>query len=163
MTHRPKEVKHDAFYLTPIFNPKTNVWNTTTPVGYRTLMSTVARLCQSASIDDYNTNHSLRVTAATRLIQQGVDEQLIMTRTGHRTIEGVHAYKRVSEEKHHVLSGILNRSSVEPPKKKPKLEIEGQENSAPSKTSVNPRLTEFGEGLVINGCQNITLSVNYHK
>ena len=36
-------------------------------------------------------------TAATRLYNAGVDEQLIMETTGHRSLEGVRSYKRTSE------------------------------------------------------------------
>ena len=98
------------------------------PVGYRTLMTTVNRLCKSASIDGYKTNHSLRVTAATRLFQQGVDEQLIMLRAGHRSIDGVRTYKRVSKDQQQVLSNVLNRTTEPPPTKKVKT-AEGQENA----------------------------------
>ena len=53
-----------------------------------------------------------------------------MMRTGHRSIDGVHAYKQ-SIRQQKLLSDILNRSSqVEPPEKKVKLETTGQENSA---------------------------------
>uniref|UniRef100_A0A1X7UEF4 Tyr recombinase domain-containing protein n=1 Tax=Amphimedon queenslandica TaxID=400682 RepID=A0A1X7UEF4_AMPQE len=45
------------------------------------------------------TNHSFRgVTAATRLFQAGVDEQLIMKRTGHRSTDGVRIYKHISDQ-----------------------------------------------------------------
>ena len=57
------------------------------PVGHNTLSKTVKRLCAAAGIEGYKTNHSLRVTAATRLFKSGVDEQLIMSMTGHRSIE----------------------------------------------------------------------------
>jgi len=42
------------------------------------------------------TNHSLRTSAATRLYDAGVDEQLIMLQTGHRSTAGVRSYKRTS-------------------------------------------------------------------
>uniref|UniRef100_A0A1X7SSA0 Tyr recombinase domain-containing protein n=1 Tax=Amphimedon queenslandica TaxID=400682 RepID=A0A1X7SSA0_AMPQE len=45
------------------------------------------------------TNHSLcGMTAATRLFQAGVDEQLIMKRTGHRSTDGVQIYKHISDQ-----------------------------------------------------------------
>lgn len=50
MAHRPQNLKHNAFYLTPIHNPKTEVWYSSIPVGYHTLMVTVNRLCYTASI-----------------------------------------------------------------------------------------------------------------
>ena len=46
------------------------------------------RLFKEAGISGRSTNHSLRATAATRLFDAGVDEQLIMTRTGHSSTTG---------------------------------------------------------------------------
>jgi integrase len=53
-------------------------------------------------------NHSLRSTAALHLYQAGVDEQLVMERTGHRSLEGVRSYKRTCDEQRIALSDILN-------------------------------------------------------
>ena len=73
------------------------------------------------------------MTNATRLFQSGVDEQLIMSRTGHRSVQGVRTYKRVSEDQKLVLSSVLNAATdgnvekVETndcqPQKKPKLDV----------------------------------------
>ena len=59
-------------------------------------------------LESLATNHSLRVTSATHLFQSAVDEQLIMLHTGHRSIDGVRSYKRVSEEQKRAVSGILS-------------------------------------------------------
>ena len=53
-------------------------------------------------------NHSLRATTTTRLYHSGVDEQLVMERTGHRSLEGVRSYKRTSDTQREALSDILN-------------------------------------------------------
>ena len=45
------------------------------------------------------------------MFQGGVDEQLIMSRTGHRSIEGVRAYKRISDEQRMELSHVLNNAT----------------------------------------------------
>ena len=45
---------------------------------------------------------------ATRLYQDGVDEQLIMENTGHRSVHGVRSYKRTSSDQKKALSEILN-------------------------------------------------------
>ena len=68
----------------------------------------MAQLCSAASIKGYRTNHSLRATAATRLYNAGVDEQMIMETTGHRSLEGVRSYKRTSECQKKSVSDILN-------------------------------------------------------
>ncbi|KAL5006842.1 hypothetical protein ScPMuIL_015648 [Solemya velum] len=45
----------------------------------------------------YFTNHSLRASCASRLFENGVDEQLVMERTGHRSL-AVRRYKRTSNK-----------------------------------------------------------------
>ena len=77
------------------------------PVGHNTLGKTASRLCSMAGIQGHKLNHSLRVTTATRLFHAGVDEQLIMKDTGHRSLDVVHLYKRVSNEQHREISEIL--------------------------------------------------------
>ena len=109
--HCPKERKTTCFYLTALKKPKGDVWYSDTPVGHNTLSKTVKRLCASAGISGFKTTHSLRVTNATRLFQSGVDEQLIMARTGHRSVEGVRSYKRISHEQRQTLSEVLNSAT----------------------------------------------------
>uniref|UniRef100_A0A1X7VRV2 Tyr recombinase domain-containing protein n=1 Tax=Amphimedon queenslandica TaxID=400682 RepID=A0A1X7VRV2_AMPQE len=52
---------------------------------------------EMGGIKGVKTNHSLQATAATRLYKEGVDEQLIMERIGHHSIDGVRSYKRTSQ------------------------------------------------------------------
>ena len=98
--------------LTPLKKPKNDVWYSTVPVGHNTSGETVSRLCSMAGIQGHKTNHSLRVTTATRLFHAGVDEQLAMKRTGHRSLDGVHLYKRVSNEQDREISEILNSAQT---------------------------------------------------
>ena len=44
-------------------------------------------------------NHSLRATAATKLIDAGVAEKVIMDRTGHRSLDGLKPYCGIAGEK----------------------------------------------------------------
>ena len=96
--HRPKGEANDAFYLTPMPKPRSVVWYKNQPIEVHSLANTVKCLCEKGGICGYKTNHSLRVTTATRLYQSGADEQLIMERTGHRSTDGVRVYKRSSAE-----------------------------------------------------------------
>lgn len=104
----PTERPSAYFYLQPLTNSRPGCWFSTRPIGRNTLDRTVARLCQQAGIPGYRTNHSLRATTAIRLYQAGVDEQLVMERTAHQSIEGVRSYKRTSEMQKEGLSDILN-------------------------------------------------------
>ena len=130
VSHCPSEPT--CFYLTPVRKIKNNIWYSKTPVGHNTLAGTVSRICKKAGVSGYKTNHSLRVTSATRLFQNGIDEQLIMSNTGHRSVDGVRCYKRIGEEQKKHMSSVLNSTtngeqSNEPPEcnpsnpKKPKL------------------------------------------
>ena len=121
----PKE----AFYLKPLRAPTNDTcWYSSQPMGHCTLTGTVARLCKAAGITVYRTNHSLRATTATRLYQAGVDEQLIMERTGHHSVDAVRSYKRTSAEQ---LENILALS------KKPRCDY-SQPCSSRSVTAATP-------------------------
>ena len=109
--HGPKERKTTEFYLKPLKKPKDEVWYSNTPVGHNPLSQTVKRLCETAGISGYKTNYSLRVTSATRLFKNGLDEQLIMSRTGHLSLEGVRTYKRICEEQERETSHVLNSAT----------------------------------------------------
>ncbi len=173
--HCPPDRKNDAFYLTPLRNPKGPVWYSSVPVGHNTLGQTVKSLCKAAGIDGFKTNHSLRVTTATRLFECGADEQLIMARTGHRSIQGVRSYKRISDGQRHALSDMLNAATngSQPPEKKAKLEVVIETNERPQKKPKLEVVTETNERtekshcldtlppqLNFSGCTSIT--INYH-
>jgi len=104
----PKDAPPHAFYLRPAQHPTAECWYSRAPLGHTTLANTVSRICKLAGIEGYKTNHSLRATATSRLYQAGVDEQLVMERTGHRSLEGVRSYKRTSDTQREALSDILN-------------------------------------------------------
>ena len=80
--------KRTAFYLTPLQKPTEQVWYSRQPVGVNQLSKYTMELCKEAGLEGNYTNHSWRATAATHLYQHGVDEQLIMERTGHQSTAG---------------------------------------------------------------------------
>ena len=133
----PTDRPSHAFYLQPLHNPTEACWYSKKPLGYHTLSNTVAHLCKAAGISGYKTNHSLRATAATRLYESGVDEQLVMERTGHRSLDGVRSYKRTSDTQRRELSDILNCKRVRV-----------EEPTSPASTSANPPQTPFNIDLV---------------
>ena len=97
--------------LKPLKNATPTCWySSEQPLGHNTLSNTISRLCNKGGIHGYKTNHSLRVTNATRLYASRMDEQMVMERTGHRSLEGVRTYKRTSSEQQVALSDVLNRA-----------------------------------------------------
>ena len=105
----PSNPKRNAFYLQPLKKPTAQCWYMREPLGHNKLAKIVSDMCRSAGIQGYRTNHSLRATSATRLYSAGMDEQLIMERTGHRSIDGVRSYKRTSDEQEQNVSDVLHR------------------------------------------------------
>ncbi len=104
----PHDRPSNAFYLSPLTKPKQDCWFSRAPLGHNTLKNMVKNMCKKAGIQGFRTNHSLRATTATRLYSSGVDKQLVMERTGHRSIEGIRSYKRTSLEQHENISDILH-------------------------------------------------------
>ena len=104
----PRNRPNDAFYLKPLAKPRGDVWYTCMPVGHNLLSKTIPRLFKAVGLEGNYTNHSLRATSATRLFDAGVDEQLIMSRTGHSSTAGVRSYKRVTERLQEMTSNVLN-------------------------------------------------------
>ena len=63
---------------------------------------------KESNIKGYFTNHSLRVSATTRMHDAKLDEATIMSRTGHCSVDGVRAYKRTTSVLQELSSAILN-------------------------------------------------------
>ena len=112
MSRCPVDRPANAFYLQPLSKTKGNIWYSKTPCGHNTLQRFVPELMKQAGFSGYFTNHSLRASAATQLFENGVDEQLIMDRTGHSSKEGVRAYKRTTTKLCEVTSDILNSDHI---------------------------------------------------
>ena len=55
-------------------------------------------MAAEAQLDRKFTNHSLRAYGVTKLFKENVPEKLIMDRSGHRTVDGVRQYERVSDQ-----------------------------------------------------------------
>ena len=108
----PSDRPDNAYYLKPLQKPLPGCWYSSQPIGHTKLGTTINRMCQNGGILGYRTNHSLRTTVATRLHQSGcIDEQRIMERTGHRSVEAVH-YKQASKHQQEQVSDILNNGCI---------------------------------------------------
>ena len=154
-----------AFYLKPLTRQITNVWFSEQPVGHNKLQKTVARLCKAAEITGFKTNHSLRATTATRLFHHNVDEQLIMQRTGHTSIDGVRSYKRPCMKQQQRISQLLNSGSEREtsslhslsllPNHHEHVEIQ---SSVKDGASINQPMSL--DSLIFNPCSSITININ---
>lgn len=107
----PKEAfLKDLFYLRPLASAPTNdtdPWYTCVPVGKNTLNNKIKLMCEKAKISGNKTNHSLRVTGATTLFENGVPEKIIKERTGHRSLEALRTYERTTDKQNKEVSNLL--------------------------------------------------------
>ena len=76
------------------------------PMGHQNLAGVVSDIAKHLDLKGKITNHSLRVTAASRLHQQNIDEQLVVEHTGHHST-CVHSYKCTSSNQMCGLSDML--------------------------------------------------------
>lgn len=119
-------------------------------VGRNTLAKIIPDMMKEAGIDtsDRNiTGHSGKVTCATRLYQEGFDEQAIKSRTGHRS-DAVRFYKKPSLEMQSSISKCLQppnpkatstvtSSSIYTPKPEPIAEAKGIQNQSEEVLEIN--------------------------
>ena len=82
------------------------MWYTLQARGKHKIEGVVAKLCDRAGFSGKRTNHSARASAASNLYEQGIDEQLIQEKTGHRSV-AVRSYKRTSNRQLKNVSDIL--------------------------------------------------------
>ena len=168
----PVDRPNDAFYLAPLKNYKPGCWFSRSPVGQKNFLG---NMCKEAGIPGYKTNHSLRATAATRLYASGVDEQLVMERTGHCSIEGIRSYKRTSSEQQQNVSDILSNGKRQcrdvipyTPSAILPGQLQPQTSSITSSIQCMPNLTDSSYrdntgSFHLNSCSNVTINFSCNQ
>ena len=99
----------DILYLRPKRKASSDLneaWFDNAAVGKNKLATIVKDMCAEAGIAR-KTNHSLRATGATTMFQNSVPERVIQKVTGHRSLEALREYERVSIDQHKQVSKIL--------------------------------------------------------
>jgi integrase len=101
-------------YLRSRTKPTEDEWYSDARVGINTISKVVGKLCDKAGLEGFYSNHSLRATAATRMYNADIPEQLICEKTGHRS-DAVRSYKRTSAdqmmEASDIVQGVKKRES----------------------------------------------------
>ena len=97
------------FYHRPF--PGTEVRFSQQPVGVNKLATLNKSMYTKAGLKGNFSNHSGKRTCATSLFHEGFDEQMISSRTGHRST-AIRDYKVPSDEQQFALSKILDPSTA---------------------------------------------------
>ena len=154
----PPDCPDGAFYLGPLKNPTNDCWYSMVPVGRNKLAKAVSKMCEACGIEGLKTNHSLRATAATRLYSSGIDEQLVMERTGHRSLEGIRSYKHTSADQKEIVSDILSNTTKKQCTENTLMPI------ASNTTSVHQsRNASLPGSYTFNQCGSVTININTAK
>ena len=106
-------VMKDLFYCRPlqlISDTDGTPWYCAVPVGRNMLNQMVSVMCEEAGISGKKTNHNLRVAGASTLFDAGVPERIIQGRTGHKSIEALRVYERVTDDQLCMVSKVLSGS-----------------------------------------------------
>ena len=69
-------------------------------------------MCNDAHVEGNFTNHSLRATGATLLFDAGVPEMIVQKRTGHKSLDALPTYERITPRQELEVAQILSNPTV---------------------------------------------------
>ena len=106
----------EAFYQRPDeYHHVNGIWYQPIPLGIRRLQTMMSRLSSAAALSTRYTNHCLRATAITNLVNSGFDPITISRLSGHRNPSSVTSYcKDVSDDTKRWMGGALTASLQQP-------------------------------------------------
>lgn len=102
------------FYLSPLpFTPtRKRPWFYEEPLSLTKLKGLLKKMCKDAKVEGNFTNHSLRATGATLLFDAGVPELVVQKRTGHKSLDALRAYERITPRQEMQVAQILSDPPV---------------------------------------------------
>ena len=101
-----------AFYRRPLAGSPVRYGDQV--VGVNKLKNMMKIICERGGLKGNYSNHSGKRTCATQLYMAGVDEQEIMSRTGHRSEKSVRKYKQSCVGIQKRVASILDPPPVQP-------------------------------------------------
>ena len=98
------------FYLTSLpFTPLgSRPWYFSDAYPRKKLQTLLKLMCKEAAIEGNFTNHSLHATGTTAPCDGGVPECIIQKRTGHRSLDALRTYERVTPSQERDVAQILS-------------------------------------------------------
>uniref|UniRef100_A0A1X7VXN6 ZMYM2-like/QRICH1 C-terminal domain-containing protein n=1 Tax=Amphimedon queenslandica TaxID=400682 RepID=A0A1X7VXN6_AMPQE len=105
----------DAFYLRPLdqLQSRDKAWFYARAIGHNTLKGLLKYMCIEVVLcSNGKSNHSLKATAATRMLDAGLPEKIIMDRTGHHCLDGLKPYSRMIDRQQQLVSTVLATSKT---------------------------------------------------
>lgn len=101
----------DIFYWKPLDkvpDRSDQPWYGRSVVGHNVLDKYLKQMLEAAGVENANkTNHSLRATAITHLMEKSLPSKLIMERSGHLSESGLSSYERNTAQQKVALARVL--------------------------------------------------------
>uniref|UniRef100_A0A1X7USH0 ZMYM2-like/QRICH1 C-terminal domain-containing protein n=2 Tax=Amphimedon queenslandica TaxID=400682 RepID=A0A1X7USH0_AMPQE len=100
---KPDSSDSDTFYLRLMIedyscDDSEKQWFYVCAIGHNTLKGMVKGMCKDAGISfEEKSNHSLCAASATRMMDAGLQEKVIMDRTGHHSLDGLKPYSSITD------------------------------------------------------------------
>ena len=114
--HRPIEMNQPEapFYLAVKHQRKATdaVWYKKSPLGKNEIGKLLTKAAQNAGLPGRVTNHSVRKTCISRLLDSDVPENYVAQPSGHRNLKSLDSYKSASIQHQRRMSLALSRSAT---------------------------------------------------
>ena len=110
LANRPKEAmeKNSPFFLSVNHLRKDgSAWYKKSAMGESYLGKILKTMCQKAGVTGKKTNHSIRKTMCTNLIQAGVSPLLVQQLSGHENLQSLNNYGTASKSQQKMMCQIL--------------------------------------------------------
>ena len=88
------------------------LWFTGQPLGKNTIVHFMRDISKKANLSKVYTNHCVRATCISRLAEGGVSDHVIMATSGHRSVQSLASYHRLSEEMKKMKVSLLDESGT---------------------------------------------------
>ena len=163
---RPVEMNQpdSPFYLAVKHRrkPDDEVWYMRSPLGKNEIGKFLSTAAKNAGLQGRVTNHSVRKTCISRLLDADVSENFVAQLSGHRSLKSLDAYKSASYDHQRRMSLALSRSN------KSQVSTRTETSTCPtaSITSVNSRSLNscqmgsgFFSGATIGSFNNCTFNI----
>ena len=110
---KPYSVRPNSpFYLAVKHQRKQDddVWNMRSPLAKNEIGKFLPTAAKNAGLQGRVTNHSVRKTCISRLLDEDVPDNFVAQLSGHRSLKSLNAYKSASHERQRRMSLALSRS-----------------------------------------------------
>lgn len=114
-SHRPEEMKHpDSPFFLAINHkrkPGSQIWYSKSPLGKNAIGKFLVNAAKAAGLPGNISNHSVRKTCISRLMDAEFPENYVAQLSGHKNLKSLDAYKSASHSHQRQMSLVLSRSS----------------------------------------------------